>query len=226
MLYNLKAKKANAKKHEGTINILIGTPAYNGLLHIDFVNSILDFHRNQIPFTLMMIGNESLITRGRNTIISYFYAHEEFTHLLFLDADIGIQAADVIKLLQHKKDAIGAAVPLKGFDEKGNKVFNVANPVQSKESTLFEVDKVGTAVFMLSRNAVDSLVEKAEMYEGNPLTRGVNTKSVMYDVFKTGVENGVYLSEDFYVCKKLKELGYKVYVDDTIMVVHNGMYKF
>lgn len=209
---------------ENKINILIGTPAYNGQLHIDFVNSILDFHKNKLPFTLMMIGNESLITRGRNTILSFFHEHKEFSHLLFLDADIGIQAIDIIKLLQHQKDVIGAPVPLKGYDAKGKKVYNVTNPVKSDD--LFEVDKVGTAVFLLSRKAIDSLVEKAEQYSGNPYTRGVNTGTVQYDVFKTGVENGVYLSEDFYVCKTLKDLGYKIYVDDTVATVHNGMYKF
>lgn len=206
------------------MNLLIGTPAYNGLLHIDFVNSIMDFHKNNLPFTLMMIGNESLITRGRNTVLSYFVSHEELTHLLYLDADIGIQAADVAKLLSHEKDVIGAPVPLKGFDAKGNKVYNVVNPIKS--GNLFEVDKVGTAVFMLTRKAVDSLVENAEMYEGNPLTRGSVQKTVMYDVFKTGVEDGQYLAEDYYVCNKLKELGYKIYVDDTIIVRHNGMFTF
>jgi hypothetical protein len=206
------------------INILVGTPAYNNQLHIDFVNSILDFHKNKLPFTLMMVGNESLITRGRNTIISYFYAHQEFSHLLFLDADIGIQAIDVVKLLQHDKDVIGAAVPLKGFDAEGKKVYNVNKPV--KVGSLFEVEKVGTAVFMLSRKAVDALIVESVPYEGNPLTRGENNKNIMYDVFKTGIEDSKYLSEDFYVCKKLRELGFKVFVDDTIIVIHNGMFRF
>jgi hypothetical protein len=53
---------------------LIGTPAYSGLAHIDFVNSILGFQRAGLAFDLMCIGNESLITRARNKIISYFHA--------------------------------------------------------------------------------------------------------------------------------------------------------
>lgn len=213
------------------MNILIGTPAYNGQIHIDYLNSILDMHKNRMPVNVMSIGNESLITRGRNTVLSYFHSMKEFTHLLFLDADIGIQATDVAKLLQHNVDVIGAPVPLKGYDAQGKKVFNVNNPIRSKDNPmLYEVDKVGTAVFMLSRKAVDSLVnnaiEKNDIYNRNEYTRGVNADVLMYDVFKTGVENGNYLSEDFYVCKVLKELGYKIFVDDTIIVKHNGIFQF
>lgn len=206
------------------INILIGTPAYNGQLHIDYFNSIMSFHAAKLPITVMCIGNESLITRGRNTIISFFRDNTQFTHLLFLDADIGIDAEGLIKLLQHDKDVIGAPVPLKGYDSKGNKVYNVTNPV--KEDILYTVDKLGTAVFMINRKAVEDLCNNAETYEGNALTRGAAQKNIQYDVFKTGVENGIYLSEDYYACKKLRELGYKIYVDDTIITKHNGMVQF
>jgi hypothetical protein len=48
----------------------------------------------------------------------------------------------------------------------------------------------------------------------------------MYDVFQTGVFDGDYLSEDFYVCKVLMELGFNVYVDSNVRTKHNGMFVF
>ncbi|HLD98286.1 MAG TPA: hypothetical protein VI815_03090 [Candidatus Nanoarchaeia archaeon] len=206
------------------VNILIGTPAYNSQIHIDYLNSIIDMHRLKLPISVMCIGNESLITRGRNTIISFFKTHEEFTHLLFLDADIGIKGDSIIKLIQHEKDVIGAPVPLKGFDSNGNKVYNITNPI--KEENLYTVDKVGTAVFMLSRKAVEDLCNNSDTYNGNTMSRGLQNNNINYDVFKTGIENEIYLSEDYYACKKLKELGYKIYIDDTIITIHNGMFQF
>jgi len=212
-------------------NILIGTPAYNGLLHMDFMNSILDFHKIKLPFSLMMIGNESLISRGRNTILSHFYEMKNFSHLLFIDADIGIKGEDIIKLLQHNVEVIGAPVALKGYDALGNKVYNVTNPIKSTiKTSLFEVDNIGAAVLLLTRNAVESLVDKAvnnnDLYHSNKYSRGNSKDLMMFDVFKTGVVNGIYLSEDYYVCKTLKELGYTIYVDDTVKTVHNGMFQF
>lgn len=207
------------------MKLLVGTPAYGGWVHIDYVDSILDMHRLKIPFDNMKLGNESLITRGRNTIISYFHAVKDYTHLLFLDADTGIKGEDVIKLVQHNVDAIGAPVALKGYDQKGNKVYNVVNPTQATKN-LYTADKVGTAVFMLSRKAVNALVSEAESYAGNELSRGNLKINKMYDVFKTCIEKDIYLSEDYYVCKRLRELGFKIYVDDTIITRHNGMFQF
>lgn len=214
------------------INILIGTPAYNGLVCIDFVNSMLDFHKNKLPFSLMMLGNESLITRGRNTIISHFYNMKEFTHLLFLDADIGIDAKSIIQLLAHDVDVIGAPVALKGFNpETREKVYNVINSMKSVEKPeLYEVDKVGTAVFMMSRKAVESLISEAidknDTYVPNKFTRTKIKQPLMYDIFKTCVINDEYLSEDYYVCNNLKKMGYKIYVDDTVFPSHTGMFVF
>ena len=51
-------------------NIMIGTPAYGGMVHIDFVNSILPLQNTGVNFSVVFIGNQSLITRARNDIFS------------------------------------------------------------------------------------------------------------------------------------------------------------
>lgn len=195
--------------------LLIGTPAYNGMVHIDYLKSVLGL-TNKVSFEVMNIGNESLITRARNTIISYFLQNEKYTHLLFLDGDIEISPDDIIKLVLHEKDAIAAPVPMKGLDAQGNRRYNVNNP-QLVAGNLYTVDKVGTAVFLLSRKACEYLCKNTDTYEHN----GINC----YDVFQVGVKDGIYLSEDFYVCDRLQEGGFPVYVDDSIVVGHNGVIK-
>ena len=44
-------------------HIMIGTPAYNGQLHTDYLHALLGFSRNGIQFSVATISNESLITR-------------------------------------------------------------------------------------------------------------------------------------------------------------------
>lgn len=210
------------------VNIFIGTPCYNSMVHSDFLHSIMSFHENKIPFSLMTIGNESLITRGRNTIISYFYSTMNFTHLFFLDADIHLSSMGLIQLLSHEKDVIGAPVALKGKNKQtGELVYNVGKNL-GEEGNLIVTDRVGTAVFMLSRKAVNALIENAvennDIYYPNPHTRGhANPNMKMYDVFKALTVDKEYLSEDFYVCKVLMELGFTVYVDPNVKTIHNGM---
>jgi hypothetical protein len=154
-----------------------------------------------------------------------------FTHLLFLDADIHLSAMGLIQLLSHEKDVIGAPVALKGKNKQtGHPVYNVGKNLGEVDN-LIMTDRVGTAVFMLSRTAVNALIDNAkksnDVYYSNPHTRGHSDPNIkMYDVFKTGVFNGDYLSEDFYVCKVLMELGFNVYVDPSVRTKHNGMFTF
>lgn len=213
------------------INLFIGTPAYNSMVHTDYMHSLMSYSEAKLPFSVMTIGNESLITRGRNTIISYFNTAINYSHLLFLDADIYLSAADLIKLIVHEKDVIGAPVALKGYDADGKPVYNVGPITSENKEGLVTTTKVGTAVLLLSKKAVQALIDKAandgDVYWPNPHTRGDSMPTIkMYDVFKTGVVEGDYLSEDYYVCKVLKELGFDIYVDTTVMTKHNGMYVF
>ena len=65
-------------------NIMVGTPAYGGMVHIDYLRCLFDYTRAGIRFQLNTIGNESLITRARNAILATFHVRRELTHLLFL----------------------------------------------------------------------------------------------------------------------------------------------
>jgi hypothetical protein len=207
--------------------LLIGTPAYGGMVHSDFTSALLTYQQAQIPFALMTIGNESLITRARNTILAEFHARPAFSHLLFLDADVSLPAAGLRRLLDSGRDVIGAAVALKGRNAEGGRIFNVGFLV-GEDGPLYEVERVGTAALLLSRKAVDALVEDARR-EGRVYSLGFHVRgadlqaSVHYDVFRTGVVGDEYLSEDFWVCRQLRQLGFHIYIDPTIVTRHSGM---
>ena len=208
--------------------LMIGTPAYNGMVHVDYVHSLMSIQSAGIPFTLMTTGGESLITRARNGILSRFFVTPDCTHLLFLDGDIRVSGASIRKLIDHGKDVIGAPVPLKTPPGQ-DRVFNTGGVVDASARPA-EVIRIGTAVFMLSRRAVKALVEDARacghVYGTDPLARGQEDLPAQYDVFRVGVRDGEYLSEDFWVCYRLAELGFTVHADLTIRVKHYGMYDF
>lgn len=209
-------------------NLLIGTPAYAGMVHLDYLNSIADYYRAGLRFAISAIGNESLITRARNAILARFHEETEYSHLLFLDGDVYLPASGVARLLAHEVDVIGAAVPLKGFNERGERIFNVGQCL-GERGPLHEVERIGTAALMLSRRAVDALVEEAKQagdtYQ-RLLSRGAPVARVHYDVFKVGVVGGDYLSEDYWVCHRLRALGFPVYVDPEIPTRHQGVTEF
>ena len=72
-------------------NIFFATPCYGGMVLESWAMSCLDiatsFTRNNIKFKFKTIGNESLVTRGRNNLVASFLK-SDCTHLFFIDADI------------------------------------------------------------------------------------------------------------------------------------------
>ena len=209
--------------------LLIGTPAYNSQVHTDYLHSIIAFQRAGIQFTVMTIGNESLITRARNTIISKFAALDSFTHLLFLDGDVYLGAEDLQRMIDAGEDLLAAPVPLKYRDDDGNRRFNLGKLLGQK-GQLAVVDHVGTAVMLMSSRLVKALVAQAESaghsYRINPLSTNDTDPGRQYDVFRVGVEDDNYLSEDFWVCNRARELGFEVLVDTSVTVRHSGMGSF
>lgn len=207
--------------------LLIGTPAYGGMMHCDYVSSLLRYQLAQIDFALMSIGNESLITRARNTIVSEFHVRTAFTHLLFLDADVLLPPNGLRRMLASGCDAIGAAVALKGRTATGERIFNIG-AARGEHGSLYRVERIGTAALLLSRAAVDALVNDARaqgrVYSSGFDLRGAELKSsVQYDVFRTGVVGDEYLSEDYWVCRRLRQLGFDIHLDPTIVTRHSGM---
>ena len=75
--------------------IFLGMPMYGGLLTEPTMHGLLDLQRWSaqagVNLRFQSMGNESLITRARNTIVSMMMDQTDYvaTHLLFIDADIG-----------------------------------------------------------------------------------------------------------------------------------------
>jgi hypothetical protein len=218
---------AHDHKAQESVRLLIGTPAYGGMIHCDYVSALLAYQHAGIAFGLMTIGNESLITRARNTILAEFDAHEDFTHLLFLDADVLLPAAGLQRMIAHGKDVIGAPVALKGRAADGNRLFNLGEAC-GEEGALLLCTRIGTAALMLSRRAVAALIADAKAH-GHAYTRGSSARGTSlraaahYDVFRVGVIDGEYLSEDYWACRSLRRLGFAIHVDPTVVTQHSGV---
>lgn len=108
-------------KQSNGAKIYIGTPCYGGQCFAGYVASLLQTQTHlkslnpPVSFETCFLTNESLITRGRNTIVAKFLNDKSFTHLLFIDADISWHPATVEKLLKANVDIVGAIYPKKGY---------------------------------------------------------------------------------------------------------------
>ena len=100
--------------------LMIALPAYGGQVSTVYMESLLRFSelaRNAgIPVVLKLLTQESLIPRGRHTLVAEFLGRPELTHLLFIDADIGFDPRGILRMLAFDKPVVGGAYAKKGID--------------------------------------------------------------------------------------------------------------
>ena len=167
--------------------ILICTPMFGGNCTGIFAKSIADLTRlasqYQIHIDYFFLFNESLITRARNYCVDEFLRHSDFTHLMFIDSDIGFDPNDVLALPalsgpETDKDIICGPYPKKtiawekikravdkGFaDENPNALQNfvgdfVFNPAEGQTEIQLnqpaEVLEGGTGFMMIRRETFE-----------------------------------------------------------------------
>ena len=82
----------------------------------------------QIELQFATIGNESLITRARNTLVQLFM-DGDYTHLLFIDADLAFNPESVLRMVDFNKDVVTGVYPRKTIDwtKVKNKVIDDCN---------------------------------------------------------------------------------------------------
>ncbi len=93
--------RINLDKFKGR-HLFIATPAYGGMVGESYLKAMVRvgilFKTHNLNFTLATIANESLITRGRNTLTAMFMSNPEYTEMMFIDADIHFEAESIIKM--------------------------------------------------------------------------------------------------------------------------------
>ena len=170
--------------------IMVCTPMYGGMCSGQYSKSCTDLGilatQYQSPLSFHYLFNESLITRARNYLVDEFL-RSDFTHLMFIDSDIGFDPNDVLGLAaiadpESDKDIVCAPYPKKtiawekikravdkGFaDEKpqhlekfvGDFVFNPApGTSELKVDEPCEVLEGGTGFMMIQRSTFDKYME-------------------------------------------------------------------
>ena len=189
-------------------NLMIGTPAYGGMVHIDYLRCLFEYTSAGIRYELNTIGNESLITRGRNAILANFHVRTELTHLLFLDADTTLPAVGLIRMLNARTAVIGAPVGLKGSTRTAPHLER--RPLRRRLRLAPESGECRRRCPLAVARICDALVKDAidhgRAYERMSTMVGNTDTEVYYDVFRVGVQAALSFG-DFWVCRRLGRSG-------------------
>jgi len=218
----MKTKQVTLNLDEVRKNkFFIATPCYGGQLTEPYFRSTVKlltfFNQHKIPLAFGTIANESLVTRARNVLLAYFL-NSDYTHLLFIDADIEYKVEDILKLYVHDKDVCVGAYPKKGVNWTHIKESILMDPAKSltpgqigalgsdyainfkftnKETKtvsvqngLIELHDAGTGFMMIKREAILKMIEKYPelKYNNDVQMGGVDLKDNFYALFDTMID--------------------------------------
>ena len=199
------------------------TPCYGGQITEACFNSYIHWTafavKNEVPFDLDTLSNESNVNRARNSCAAKFLAGDA-THLMFVDADIQWTPDSVIKLIKHDRELVGGIYPQKILPTK-MVVSTLTNG--AVEGNLTEVGTMGTGFMLIKRSVFKQMIDAGvTKYQD---ANGVS--GYAYDFFRCSVDSqGRYLTEDWTFCREHRRLGGKVWADTSIKLAHVGYHRF
>lgn len=228
-------------------HLLVLTPCFGGQVTASYMNAILGLITvsNQVGLRISFqtISNESLISRARNCLTSVFLADKRFTHLMFIDADIGFHGEDVLRMMARDIPIIAGVYPMKSIDwdrvrelvkdDVKDIEYRCSPYAVNSEKTqldsrgLLEVTAAATGFMLIKREVFDKLIaahpELKYKHDGNGFKESADYFYNLWDCFLVGDR---YLSEDYAFCHLWRELGEKVFIDPAIELTHNGSFEF
>jgi len=178
---------------------------------------------------------ESLVSRARNAAVAHFLEDPENTHLLFIDSDIIFEPEDVFKLLQANKEVVAGIYPkkyivwdrLKKNPESERVDFPMGGTLTMTEDNLIELEYLPTGFLLISRTAIEKIITAhPELKYRNDIDGYMSAGDNFYDLFKVGIRNGIYESEDWGFCSLWKGVGGKVLIHPDINVKHLGWHEY
>lgn len=221
--------------------ILVATPAHTGTVFDNYLRSVITTVTSGIErgvqVDVMTIAGESLINRARNNFLSYFLGGD-WTHLFFIDSDIGWDAEAFWRLVDSPWDIACGTYPLKRLDwhamaAAGDaaaakhasrvEVTNFLDGAEVQPDGFVPVLDAGTGFMCISRAAVYAL---AGHYQ-DLIYADEGTQAGRIALFDTMIHDGRYLSEDYAFCRRWQLLGGVVMVDTQgPKLTHRGLYEY
>lgn len=205
--------------------VLVCTTAFAGKIDMEHHSSYLALEQWALERGVRLgeyIYADSNIDRARNACLGLFMKQTDFTHFLFVDADISFPPEAVERLLYLDRDIGGVAYRRRGgtghvVEFEGEAVNG---RIEVKTSEGFAVAKyIGTGFMMVKRDAFTKMIAaypEREYVNDDPTIPLKET----WDLFSTFVLNRRLLSEDYGFCHLAKAIGLEIWVDLQTSLAH------
>lgn len=201
---------------------MIATPTYTGEMHHTYVSSLMAamvyclYHK--VELELNVVAGASLIQYARNQLVREFLEDETYTHLMWIDADVGFDPRAIMQLLDHGKDVVGGVYPMKCIP-----IEWPYSPVPGEQTTGLHRAEIMPGGFLLcSRHAIKTVAEQSLEYWHH--MNGMRYRTP--HVFDVVLEKDALLGEDVIFCRRLRDAGFDIWCDPNLQFQHSGMFNW
>jgi hypothetical protein len=241
-------------------NVYVAPPSYGSVVATGYVLGLLDLYdvSASYGFGLRTHFNsfDSLITRARNTMVAEFLTDSRFTHLMWIDGDIGFKGADVVRLLKANRPVVAGVYPLKsdGWPSSGlpeplaagttkaefrarfatYPAVGQAGKLEPDADGFLEVLYAPTGFMLIRREVFLALMRRFPELHCRARLQGRDEHdagapaSLHYAFFDTMIDPQTrsYLSEDYAFCRRIESIGITPVVDTRSNFTHQGVAVF
>ena len=225
--------------------IFVATPAYGGMVHYSYTQSLVKTFawsvQEKVPLGIFMLGNESCISRGRNTL-AHEFLKSGLSKLLFIDADLQWQAPDVALLWQSEHRVVGGTYPIKKLpisinvnplaehtkhfptEQRTLAQFRTWADAEASPSGDVPVRHLPNGFMMIDRSVLTDLAPLCEQYDAIDMRTGNVEKHIEF--FCMGAKRGKFITEDWYISEKVLEVNCVPHLQTKIVLPHTGTHTY
>lgn len=201
--------------------IYLATPVGDGKPFDNYVaslpNAFLALAKAKIGADYGLEGGNVHVDDARNSLVRHFLT-TDCTDLVFIDADVGFRAEDLVKLVSVDRDIVAGIYPKKQ-DETEFPVYWLPEQRTIEADGCVEVARVPTGFLRIRRHVLETLAETVTKFRGN----GDGPMDPLYPlIFERSLKGGKRWSGDYEFCNKAHEAGFKVHIIPDMWLTHQG----
>lgn len=207
--------------------VFIGTPAYEGKVHVQYLTSMVDLCkllelRGYTPVLRVLAGG-SLLVADRNRILQMFW-ETEADYAVLIDSDLGFDPAAVIRLIDADKELSGGVYPSRdGASFNFRPILEESGKiVMCPDTLLLKMSYIPAGFMVMKRSALEKMRNCFPELYYSPKYRDNETKSA-FCLFNTEVFEGEFWGEDYVFCRRVREAEIDIWVDPLIPFNHAGV---
>ena len=238
------------------MKVLLATPTYDRQVLSAYHSAVLGlyehFHdtRPEVRFHSLLLPS-SLVQQARNAFATIVLRDRSFSHLLFVDADMGFQPSLIEKMLDFGEPFVGCIAPRRRYEHERlhQAARMIDDPLEARlvahgyiggdgalkrgadgefvaRGDFLQAERTGTGILLLRREVIERLhAAYPQLASADPKGHYAQygIRGGVFQPFESlQDETGMFLGEDYAFCRRWTETGGEIWSCFNETIIHTG----